>query len=1059
MPIARAKAVSDEIVTKNTKSILVSSKDGKVITKIDLTPLSKIVDATLANKGIVQLQTTIDASEDKAATPKAVQTVKTIADANAEKIKEIEASINEALPGEGTLADKLRDVAFKTKDNEFSESQTIIAKDATGTDTGHVNIRTNKFTHATGSFEAGTNKINAGLTAQDKTGAAIGGVDIQVADAGRDVGLNVVASDGQSHGIKVHIDKAATAGSVVAFAPATPEAATANEIATAKFVKDQLKTVQDSIVDATDTQRGLVILSDTPSENVDAATGKTAATPKAVATVKNELKAVTDVIGASAEKAALIDKENVFEKNQTINASSVAGDAKSTENGAVNFKLQQFKHSDGTWADTHNGGSTGIVTLDNTGAQIGRIGTTIDDTGSIKTGLTVSNGDASKTASIDVKLDRGTGELSAHAPSTKDEATGTEIATADFVNKKISGVQDNLVDATDSQRGLTLLSDAVDSDLGAAAGKTAATPKAVKTVKDALDAVTNVIGTAAGNVALKNAENTFTENNTFSKAVTVLSTPDEDQSHSAVINIKNSDIEYSSMSSVGGGDRNWIGANQVMFTDSTGAAIGSVGTAVQFGTSASINLGLSSPFPQKAGGGIAVKMAIRDDDVKFTTHTLTPDAINAADDEIATVKYVKDKVGSLNPDAVAYTNKNNVFVEPQTLQAKVAGTNAATGITAKLTNFDNTTGSFDGAVTSAEFSEALADKNGAKIAEFNQKANNTTASAGITVHNADASASAAVEVKYDRTSNKFTAVAPETDSAATANEIATAKFVLDRKAETDAALKKVTDVVGENAEHAALINKANTFTEPQKIVTDGKIMNFGGKGLATEGAADDALVLGSSFDTDHAELIIAANGSITRSEMPADPDDLELATVGYVRSLGDISGSLRTGDWNIAMMDFTQEAYQNSMDEGVFYSVPFNAADQYLQIDPETGKPADTQAQGVTDKVVDHFVIMYKAPSSKMVMNLGERKIAPDFDDVPLLSRDNTFAGVNTFNDAQKATPSVDPNLGDVQDKSFITKSELISYFTKNAPWNNVVTEEPLPEDMVPGQLYFVVEA
>lgn len=186
MPIARAKAVSDEIVTKNTKSILVSSKDGKVITKIDLTPLSKIVDATLANKGIVQLQTTIDASEDKAATPKAVQTVKTIADANAEKIKEIEASINEALPGEGSLADKLRDVAFKTKDNEFSESQTIIAKDATGTDTGHINIKTNKFTHATGSFEAGTNKINAGLTAQDKTGAAIGGVDIQVADAGRD---------------------------------------------------------------------------------------------------------------------------------------------------------------------------------------------------------------------------------------------------------------------------------------------------------------------------------------------------------------------------------------------------------------------------------------------------------------------------------------------------------------------------------------------------------------------------------------------------------------------------------------------------------------------------------------------------------------------------------------------------------------------------------------------------------------------------------------------------------------------------------------------------------
>ena len=102
---------------------------------------------------------------------------------------------------------------------------------------------------------------------------------------------------------------------------------------------------------------------------------------------------------------------------------------------------------------------------------------------------------------------------------------------------------------------------------------------------------------------------------------------------------------------------------------------------------------------------------------------------------------------------------------------------------------------------------------------------------------------------------------------------------------------------------------------------------------------------------------------------------------------------------------------------------------------------------------------MYKAPTSKLVMNLGERKIAPNFEDVPLLSADNNFAGTNTFRDAQKATPSVDPELGDVNDKSYIAKSELIAYFNKHSPWSNVVTAEPAVEDMTPGQLYFVVEA
>lgn len=543
---------------KTIKALYVTSRSDGAKSKIDFSSLAKIVDATLVSKGVVQLQTEINDNETTAATPKSVNVVKQIADANAAKINEIEQSINETLPGEGTLADKLKNVAFTTKDNQFTVSQTTLSVDDNGTDKAAVQLKAQRFDGATGAFNAGVTAVKTAVSLQDKNAKDVAGVNLTVDDSGRKAALTVNSTDGQQHSVYVQLNKAGEATTAAAFAPATPAEATGLEIATAKFVKDQLQTVETNLVDATDAQRGLTLLSDTPDASKDAATGKTAVTPR-----------------------ALFD--------------------------------------------------------------------------------------------VDAKI------------------------------------------------------------------------------------------------------------------------------------------------------------------------------------------------------------------------------------------------------------------------AAVAG------------------------------------------------------------------------------------------------------------------------VVGGSAENVALVNKVNTFTEPQKIEADDKILNLGKDGDESEGTADDALVLGSSFDDSSAEILIAANGSITRTELPVEPDDLEIATVGYVKSLGDISSSMSTGNWTVAMTDFTDAGQQSTMDEGVFYNVPFNAQDQYIRIDPETGKPAETQASGVADKKIDHFVIMYKAPSSKLVMNLGERKIAPDFDDVPLMSMDNTFTGTNTFKDAQKQTSSVDPRLGDVNANSYVTKSELIVYFTNNAPWSNVVTEEPSAEDMVPGQIYFLV--
>ena len=151
MPITRALKASareggdpgDSL--KTVKALYVASRDGATKAKIDLSNLAKIVDATLANKGIVQLQTTIDDNETNAATPKAVNTVKAIADANATKIVEIENSINEALPGDGTLAEKLKDVAFTSKDNNFTAAQTLLSNDSAGTDVTSVTLKSQRY--------------------------------------------------------------------------------------------------------------------------------------------------------------------------------------------------------------------------------------------------------------------------------------------------------------------------------------------------------------------------------------------------------------------------------------------------------------------------------------------------------------------------------------------------------------------------------------------------------------------------------------------------------------------------------------------------------------------------------------------------------------------------------------------------------------------------------------------------------------------------------------------------------------------------------------------------
>ena len=1046
MPITRAlKAAAREGgdpagELKSVKALYVASRDGTTKAKIDLSNLAKIVDATLANKGIVQLQTVVDDNETNAATPKAVNSVKQVADQLTVKVTEIENSINEALPGEGSLAEKLKDVAFTSKDNQFTAAQTLLSNDSAGTDATSVTLKSQRYDSATNAFDAGATAIKTGVSLADKTGAVIAGTSFTVDAANRKAVLSVNSNDSQTHSISIETNAAGDATSVVARAPATPAEAAGLEIATAKFVKDQLQTVETILVDATDTQRGLTLLKDTPDAALDAATGKTAVTPKALFDTEAKITAVTNVVGVNAENAALVTKTNVFQQAQTLQSAK----ADTAETTGINAQSQHYNRTDGTFDDDTTTSNASFGLKDKTGQDVGglAVGTNADAT---TVSISVPNADASTKGEIAVKYNKTAGTFVATAPKTPDEANGQEIVTADWAKEKIAAVQDSLVDATDSQRGLTLLSDAVNSELDAATGKTAASPKAVKTVNDALTAVTTVVGANAENAALKNAANTFTEDNTFNKSVILADNQ----------GIKSTHTDF--VAATGSATPGSVG---IYYKDTAGLDLASVKIDAGNDTNAGRRGASLTVFDTTGAHLGAITVQTEDGTVPYATAP-QPRA-QAIDDEIATVKYVKDRVGDLDPNNVAYVNKENHFKVQQHLDLVDGGTNETSAIIGHSAHYDRTTAAFDNAFTSGEFNVTAQDKNSQVLGGLGVKTEVGATTTAISVQSKDGSKQGSVGVKYDLASDAFTATAPSTAASAAANEIATADFVNTKvtaaKDEVSGALQRVTNVIGQDAENAALVNKSNLFTQPQKIQQDGKILNLGGEGLGSEGAADDALVLGSSFDGSSAEIIIAANGSITRTELPEDPDDLEIATVGYVKSLGDISGSMETGNWSIAMQDFTNPLYQGAMDEGVFYSVPQNAADQYIQIDPETGRPAEVQADGTTDKKVDHFVIMYKAPTSKLVMNLGERKIAPDFNDVPLLSKDNTFTGTNVFKDAQKQTSSVDPQLGDVSANSYVTKTELVNYFTANAPWSNVVTVEPEAEDMVPGQIYFLVE-
>lgn len=192
--------------------------------------------------------------------------------------------------------------------------------------------------------------------------------------------------------------------------------------------------VTTNIGNATDTDKGVTFLSDAIDSDAAAADGFTAATPKAVKTALEEAK--------------------TYANNKTV------GDATDKVKGIV------------TLTD---------ATDDTSNAATGTKAATPLAVNKVQVELTTLTGTVT-----DIKTKQG--ELTSLTTNAKDTLVNA-------INE-VNGKQLTVNDATDTIKGINKLSDALDSDLNAATGITAATPLAVKTVNDKLGNLDSLTTTA-----------------------------------------------------------------------------------------------------------------------------------------------------------------------------------------------------------------------------------------------------------------------------------------------------------------------------------------------------------------------------------------------------------------------------------------------------------------------------------------------------------------------------------------------------------------------------------
>ena len=250
-------------------------------------------------------------------------------------------------------------------------------------------------------------------------------------------------------------------------------------------------TTQIKIKDATNAVKGIVLLSDAVDGTQDAATGVTAATPKAVAdaktAVETALKAVTDVIGTKAENVAKLNSANTFTTDGfslTLNGKGLTGGA-DTDLHLGSGTTEVVIGSDGSITRTEMPGEA-----DDTEIPTKKY---VDDKVSA-----VTIPDASTEAAGKVEIATA-GEVTSGTALKVVDAAGLKTVT-DAINQSISDIVDGTTqitvqDASESQKGVVQLASTAEVTTGTdtakavtAAGVKAALDLKIQVVTDASQA-------------------------------------------------------------------------------------------------------------------------------------------------------------------------------------------------------------------------------------------------------------------------------------------------------------------------------------------------------------------------------------------------------------------------------------------------------------------------------------------------------------------------------------------------------------------------------------------
>ena len=319
-------------------------------------------------------------------------------------------------------------VALINKGNLFATPQSLAQAKSSTNNSAELNSYISTFDRATATFDDDSTDAKLAVSLKDKAGADIAQVVTSASATENKASLVVNNKDGSAQG---KLDVAFDGTSFKATAPSTVDHTSQQEIATKDYVDQEIADVEGNLHDATDTQHGLVTLSDAIDGTENAATGRKAATPLAV---KSAVDKMTADLEAVKGHVAYTDTSNTFTKPQLI-ASEVADNAEKT---FVNFRLGQFKLSDGTFVDgTTTSSNTKLATFDSEGHEVASFATDATAT-QVKSAITTSNADNSAKGEIAVTFNRGDNNFKATAPSALDHSTAQEIATTDWVNQQVS---------------------------------------------------------------------------------------------------------------------------------------------------------------------------------------------------------------------------------------------------------------------------------------------------------------------------------------------------------------------------------------------------------------------------------------------------------------------------------------------------------------------------------------------------------------------------------------------------------------------------------------------